>query len=345
MPRATRNTNAYSGVEGSDPGKSKTWLNTSAATPSVAANDTTLASTSSTGATTERSSSISTTRITSRIAGMITRRSRSLASLTSRLEAELPPTSTSVPTVSQLAAQPGDGVLGGRAVGGRAQGGLHQDLAVDDLRRRAGHAGPAGGHGGRRHVDVPLQRWPRPASARSSVDDDLDRAAGPGREVAGEDLLAGDRLDLVEEQLGLGDAVGPERRDEPAEHQQRQQRDHPRTAGGAGRPCRPRGPRPPGCPRRPRRARGPPAGPGARRSGGRTAAGRPGRKVSAATTAPAMPMAPTGPRPRVLPSWDSSRQSRPRMTVAALAPIGSTAARQATRIAAHLLGWSCSSSR
>ena len=70
-----------------------------------------------------------------------------------------------------------------------------------------------------------------------------------------------------------------------------------------------------------------------------------GRKVSAATTAPAMPIAPTGPSPRVLPSWESSRQSSPRMTVAALAPIGSTAARHATRIASHLLGWSCSSSR
>ncbi len=62
-----------------------------------------------------------------------------------------------------------------------------------------------------------------------------------------------------------------------------------------------------------------------------------GRKLIAAISAPAMPIAPTGPRPLVLPSWDSSRQSRPRMTVAALAAIGSIAARQATRIASYLL--------
>jgi hypothetical protein len=58
-----------------------------------------------------------------------------------------------------------------------------------------------------------------------------------------------------------------------------------------------------------------------------------------------MPKAPTGPSPRVEPSELSSRQSRPRITVAALATIGSTAARQARRIATYLLAWSCSSSR
>ena len=69
-----------------------------------------------------------------------------------------------------------------------------------------------------------------------------------------------------------------------------------------------------------------------------------GRKVIAEISAPAMPMAPTGPRPLVLPSSDSSRQSRPRMTVAALAAIGSIEARQATFIASNLLSKSCSSS-
>ena len=60
--------------------------------------------------------------------------------------------------------------------------------------------------------------------------------------------------------------------------------------------------------------------------------------------APAMPNAPTGPSPRVLPSSESCRQSSPRITVAALAAIGSTAARQATPIATHVDSLSCSSS-
>ena len=69
-----------------------------------------------------------------------------------------------------------------------------------------------------------------------------------------------------------------------------------------------------------------------------------GRKVSDAMNAPAMPNAPTGPSPFVLPSSDSCRQSNPRITVAALAAIGSTAARQAALIAAHVDSLSCSSS-
>ena len=91
------------------------------------------------------------------------------------------------------------------------------------------------------------------------------------------------------------------------------------------RPARRRGPR--ACGRRPGRwrARGRGAGSTARRSAGRTASRTAGRKVIAASSAPAMPIAPTGPRPLVLPSSDSSRQSSPRMTVAALAAIGSIA--------------------
>src|SRR5665647_2537905 len=103
MPSATRNTKAYSGVAGSDPGKSKTWLNTSADTPRVAANEMTLAATRITGATSERNSSISTRKTTARIAGMMTRRSRSLDCRTSKLTAVLPPTRTSGPTVSRVA--------------------------------------------------------------------------------------------------------------------------------------------------------------------------------------------------------------------------------------------------
>ena len=69
--------------------------------PMVAANDTTLAATRSRGATSERSSRASTTKMTSRIAGTMTLRSRALASSTSRFVAELPPTSASVLTASR----------------------------------------------------------------------------------------------------------------------------------------------------------------------------------------------------------------------------------------------------
>ena len=76
MPSATRNTNANNGNDGSAPAKPKTWSNTSAQTPSVAKNDSTTVATSSSGATIARSSSASTRKITTRIAGMITRLSR-----------------------------------------------------------------------------------------------------------------------------------------------------------------------------------------------------------------------------------------------------------------------------
>mgnify|MGYP007009273570 CR=1 FL=1 len=60
-----------------------------------------------------------------------------------------------------------------------------------------------------------------------------------------------------------------------------------------------------------------------------------GSRVSDASMAPAMPMAPTGPSPRVDPRSASSRQSRPRITVVPEATIGSTDARQATFIASQ----------
>ncbi len=69
-----------------------------------------------------------------------------------------------------------------------------------------------------------------------------------------------------------------------------------------------------------------------------------GRKVSEASSAPAMPSAPTGPSPEVLWSSARSRQRRPRMTVAAEAPTGSTALRHAPFSATHELASSCSAS-
>ena len=101
MPSATRNTNAYSGMLGSPPGKPNTWLNTSAEAPSVAANDSTLASSSTSGATTARSSTIRTRKITPSTTGMMRLRSRAAIARTSRLIAVVPPTTTASPTVSR----------------------------------------------------------------------------------------------------------------------------------------------------------------------------------------------------------------------------------------------------
>jgi hypothetical protein len=70
-----------------------------------------------------------------------------------------------------------------------------------------------------------------------------------------------------------------------------------------------------------------------------------GNAVNAASRAKKMPTAATGPRPRFEFSPDSSRQSTPRMTVAADATIGSTAARSATRMASHGMRWVISASR
>ena len=52
-----------------------------------------------------------------------------------------------------------------------------------------------------------------------------------------------------------------------------------------------------------------------------------GSRVSDESIAPAIPMAPTGPRPRRLDRSESSRQSRPRITVSPEATIGSSAPR------------------
>ncbi len=70
-----------------------------------------------------------------------------------------------------------------------------------------------------------------------------------------------------------------------------------------------------------------------------------GRKVSMTTRAPMIPAAPTGPSDRLELSSLSSRHSRPMMTVAALATIGSTTPRQAAFMASVCRAWWCSSSR
>jgi hypothetical protein len=85
---------------GSEPGQSRTLLNSRAAAPSVAAKLRTTVATSSTGASTERSSTTSTSRMTTSTAGMITVRSRFAVSCASYCSAVGPPTRTSGPTAS-----------------------------------------------------------------------------------------------------------------------------------------------------------------------------------------------------------------------------------------------------
>ncbi len=72
MPRATRNTKTNSGNEVSAPPKPKTWSNTSALTPSAAANDSTTVAISMIGAISARSSSARMRNTTARMTGMIT---------------------------------------------------------------------------------------------------------------------------------------------------------------------------------------------------------------------------------------------------------------------------------
>ena len=70
-----------------------------------------------------------------------------------------------------------------------------------------------------------------------------------------------------------------------------------------------------------------------------------GSRASMHTSALTIPTAATGPRPRVEPSREASRQSRAMTTVPPLAAIGGSAARQAVRIASYRSSWRRSSSR
>ena len=99
MPNATRNTKANSGNDGSALAKWNTWLNTNAHTPSVAMNESTTVAMRITGAISARSTTANTSRITSRMIGMISARSCREASCTSRLTADWPPTSASAPSM------------------------------------------------------------------------------------------------------------------------------------------------------------------------------------------------------------------------------------------------------
>ena len=105
----------------------------------MAKNDSTTVATSSSGATQGAQQQASTRKITTRIAGMMTRLSRADSVLMSCTTAVPPPTSTSGADLVDGRAQVEHGRLGLRAVGGGGQQGLHLDEPVD---LRGGPLGP-----------------------------------------------------------------------------------------------------------------------------------------------------------------------------------------------------------
>ena len=83
MPSATRNTNANSGNDGSEPSKPKTNSKSSTEMPRAAPNDSTTVPSSISGAAMQRSSTIRMRSTITRMIGMITRLSRFAATLVS----------------------------------------------------------------------------------------------------------------------------------------------------------------------------------------------------------------------------------------------------------------------
>ncbi len=107
MPSPTRNTNAYSGSDGSIPAKPKTTSKTTRLKPSDAAKESTTVAISSSGATTARSSRMRIRNTTVSAIGGIRMLSRAAAVRTSRSIADGPPTSTSSPPASFTATRSG----------------------------------------------------------------------------------------------------------------------------------------------------------------------------------------------------------------------------------------------
>ena len=198
--------------------------------PIVAPNDSTLAMISSTGATIARSSSASTTKMTSRIAGMTFLRSASVTSRTSRLMAVEPPTRIVLGDLVEVRAQVAHRVGRRLRVGRIGQGREHHRLPVDD-------PGLAGVVGGRQREDRRLLLGRRPPGRRCPRVPRPARSSPPGAprattSCAGEALSASkcasstscavDRLDVGQEQLGLRHLLLVELRD----HRRRSGQDH-----------------------------------------------------------------------------------------------------------------------
>ena len=133
---------------------------------------------------------------------MITRRSRLLASRTSRFMAVMPPTRHVLPDRVEVGAQPADHVVGLRAVrrGGRVA--CTTTLPSTTLGGAPGASPAYGSLTPSSRDSTSTTCWALASGAMTCT------GLPAGREVLGQHLLAGDRLDLVEEDLGLGDPLG-----------------------------------------------------------------------------------------------------------------------------------------
>ena len=179
--------------------------------PRVATNDSTTVAISSSGASSARSSRARITAMTTSTTGMITFRSRVAASEVSTLIAVKPPTTASAPGTACTASRSvADGPLGAVAVGrGRpgsppaAPARRPPSAAASRLRWAGLRAGRRGGpdvgdpgHALRHLGDLP---------GGLLGGEDGGRAAGAGRVVPGDHLLAVDRVGALGEQVGLAE--------------------------------------------------------------------------------------------------------------------------------------------
>ncbi len=298
---------------------------------------------------------------------MIRFRSCRDASWTSRFTADCPPTSASAPSILSTAARMSLIVcVRGLRVVARRQRRVDQCLpscGVHLQRRRRAAAGlrtgrrlptgsasaarrPSGSRPGRRpgwrsHAVDLLDRGDDGVGLVGLGEDD-GRRAGALVEVVVVDVLAGDRVRLRGEAVDRRQALGLQAGDRDDARDQQDGGADPGRDGACCRPTRRSGPT-----RRAWRCRsgGRAAAAWARRSTVRETTSSAGSTVSITMPVQAMPTAHTGPRLAVDLRSATVRQSRPRMTVTADAPIGWAAAFQATVIACSRLGYSCNSSR
>ena len=347
MPSATRNTNANSGNDESAPAKPNTSRNTTPQTPSVARNDSTTVSDQQH----RRDQRAQQQHQDHEHDDQHHRDDHVAVALRGVLDVEVDRGEAADlrvgagHRVGDRGAGPGSPGSAASESGAAGQGRVEPHQPVDDLRLRAGGRAPRRRAGERddlrrrratpRHGAPSPRRSARPGRGRR-------RAAGAGREVLAEHLLAGLRVGRRRRTTRSAGCrrppAGPCRpRAPPARRavstQTARGRRPTSAATRAQMPVSSAGGEPYARPERPERR---PAEQHQRRPAGTSAS---------TSSAQAMPIPATGPRPRLEARSESSRQSRPRMTVPPLARIGSTEARHATRIASYRLSCRRSSSR
>ena len=190
---------------------------------------------------------------------------------------------------------------------------------------------------------TPRVRGDRVADLRALrlVGDDDQGVAAARREVAGRDLLAGDRVRFAGEGVRVAEALGAQLEEAEGDRRPAPAPWRPRRCAGGGRCGVPYGPTPRARWGRPSRSAGSPA---RRSSGRRSPAGR-GRASASRARATATPMAATGPRPRVEFISAASSTSMLSTTVAPDARTAGPARCRARAIASWRSSWRRSSSR